>query len=156
MQVPENTVDLRGMQGDEALDKIEDAMQVRASESAGRTALQAWACPGRLGFASYMLQWCSCEAWRRSAQSQPPRRFRALDWPIPCSPSSGHRGRCFCTWVHAFSSAPKGGWPGHTAGSSAAAVSASGTQPHPTLTPVFAFQWQDTLQRPPPKLSDWD
>ena len=30
MQVPENTVDLRGMQGDEALDKIEDAMQVRS------------------------------------------------------------------------------------------------------------------------------
>lgn len=31
VQVPENTVDLRGMQGDEALDMIEDAMQVGAS-----------------------------------------------------------------------------------------------------------------------------
>ena len=33
MQVPENTVDLRGMQGDEALDKIEDAMQASLSQS---------------------------------------------------------------------------------------------------------------------------
>ena len=31
VQVPENTVDLRGMQGDEALDMIEDAIQVGAS-----------------------------------------------------------------------------------------------------------------------------
>ena len=36
MQVPENTVDLRGMQGDEALDKIEDAMQASLSQSCFR------------------------------------------------------------------------------------------------------------------------